>query len=76
MIKATKRDGTEFYLNPDLIETIHETPDTHITLTNGNVFLVVESARAIVNRITSFKRMVFTRSPATKPRTSRKKRLN
>lgn len=75
MIKATKRDGTEFYLNPDLIETIHETPDTHITLNNGNVYLVVESSRTIVDRIISFKGMVLTRSPATK-RTAKRRRLN
>ena len=36
MIRLTKLDGSEMYLNPDQIEIIEETPDTHITLLNGN----------------------------------------
>ena len=55
MIKVTTRDGTEMYLNPDLIETITETPDTHITLSNGNRYLVLEPARVLIGRIVNFK---------------------
>ena len=62
MIKLTKLDGSEMYINPDLIETIEETPDTHITLMNGNRYLVRESARRVVDRIVVFKARIIHRA--------------
>lgn len=55
MIKVTSLDGSEMYLNPDLIEIIQETPDTHITLSNGNRYLVLEPARVVIGRIVSYR---------------------
>lgn len=55
MIKVTAMDGSEMYLNPDLIEIINETPDTHITLSNGNRYLVLEPAKVVIGRIVNFK---------------------
>jgi flagellar protein FlbD len=62
MIKLTRLDGTEFHINPDLIECAEETPDTVLTLTNGNHFLVQEKTRTITDRIISFKAMIIRRS--------------
>ena len=62
MIKLTKLDGSEMYINPDLIETIEETPDTHITLMNGNRYLVRDSARRVVDRIVVFKARIIHRA--------------
>lgn len=59
MIRVTTLDGSEMYLNPDLIELITETPDTHITLSNGNRYLVLEPARVVIGRIVNFKAHVF-----------------
>ncbi len=68
MIKLTRLDGTEFYINPDLIECVEETPDTVLTLTNGNHFLVQEKVRCIANRIISFMAAIVRRSSImTKP---------
>jgi flagellar protein FlbD len=55
MIKLTALDGSQMFLNPDLIEMIQETPDTHITLSNGNRYLVLEPARIVIGRIVSFR---------------------
>jgi flagellar protein FlbD len=55
MIKVTTLDGSEMYLNADLIEIIAETPDTHITLSNGNRYLVLEPARVVIGRIVNFR---------------------
>lgn len=55
MIKVTALDGSEMYVNPDLIEIIAESPDTHITLSNGNRYLVLEPARVLIGRIVNFK---------------------
>lgn len=62
MIKLTKLDGSEMYLNPDQIEIIEETPDTHITLLNGNRYLVREKIRVIVDRIVVFKARIVRRA--------------
>lgn len=64
MIKLTRLDGSEVYLNPDLIETIEETPDTHITLSNGKSYLFLEPAKVVVGRIISFRARVMRRSSA------------
>lgn len=64
MIRLTKMDGGEMYLNPDLIETIEESPDTHIALLNGNRYLVLEPAAVIIDRIVTFKAKIIRRSAA------------
>ncbi len=64
MIKLTKLGGGEIYLNPDLIEAVEETPDTHLTLTNGNRFLVLESAEVIVDKIVALKARIIHRAGA------------
>jgi flagellar protein FlbD len=57
MILLTRIDGTEFYLNPDLIELIEATHDTHVTLTNGHRYVCAEKPAIIVDRIAEFRRM-------------------
>jgi len=56
-------DGSQMYLNADLIEIISETPDTHITLSNGNRYIVLEPARVVIGRIVSFKARLLRRAP-------------
>ncbi|MGI6450286.1 MAG: flagellar FlbD family protein [Desulfitobacteriia bacterium] len=56
MIFVTRLNSKEFAINPDLIEIIEETPDTVITLTNNNKYIVKETATEIINRITKFRR--------------------
>lgn len=62
MIKVTALDGSEMFLNPDLIEFVSETPDTHITLANGNRYLVREPARIVIDRIVIFKARIMRRA--------------
>jgi flagellar protein FlbD len=64
MIKVTALDGSEMYLNADLIEIIIETPDTHITLSNGNRYIVLEPARVVIGRIVNFKSRILRHVPA------------
>lgn len=64
MIKLTRRNNHGMFLNPDLIETIEETPDTVITLTNGHCHLVCESASQIIDGIVEFKASVLQRASA------------
>ena len=59
MIQLTRIDGTEFYLNPDLIEMMESSHDTHITLTNGHRYVCAEKPPVVVERIAEFRRMAM-----------------
>lgn len=57
MIKLAKFKSQDFFvLNAELIETIEETPDTVITLTNGKKFIVEESMDEVVRRVMDYRR--------------------
>lgn len=74
MIRLTRLDGSELYLNPDMIEIMEETPDTHLHLSNGNKYLVLEPIKVIVDRIMSVQAKVMRRSMASAGRKYLKKR--
>ena len=64
MIKLTKfnsekKQKAEFVLNAEIIETIEETPDTVITLTNGKKIIVEESMEDVVRQVVKYKRALF-----------------
>lgn len=60
MIKLTKfkSKGHEFVLNAELIETIEETPDTVISLVNGNKVLVEEGMDQVVKLVIRYKQQI------------------
>ena len=55
MIKVQRLNGKEFVINSELILFVEETPDTVITLTNGNKVVVRETADEIINNVIDFK---------------------
>lgn len=59
MIEVTRLNGVKFSVNCDLIETVEETPDTVITLTNGKKFVVSENMEQIKNLVIEFKRQTY-----------------
>ncbi|WP_455714415.1 flagellar FlbD family protein [Anaerosporobacter sp.] len=59
MIEVTRLNGVKFSVNCDLIETVEETPDTVITLTNGKKFVVSEKMEQIRNLVIDFKRQTY-----------------
>ncbi|MGO9230376.1 MAG: flagellar FlbD family protein [Bryobacteraceae bacterium] len=58
MIWLTRLNRVPLVLNSDMIEHIEVTPDTVITLTNGQICRVRESAEEIVERIVAFRRRI------------------
>ncbi|MFU0801116.1 MAG: flagellar FlbD family protein [Xylanivirga thermophila] len=60
MIKVTRLNGKEFYVNSDLIEFVESTPDTVITMTTGKKIVVHENVHEVIDRIIKFKREVFS----------------
>lgn len=55
MIVVTKLNGVQFVLNSDLIETVFETPDTTVHLTNGNIYIVKEKMQQIIEKTIAFR---------------------
>lgn len=62
MIALTRMDKQLMYINPDHIISIEETPDTVITLFNGNHYIVMERADAIISRVVAFRSRVMRRA--------------
>lgn len=60
MITLTKLNGVTFLLNCELIETVFETPDTTIHLTNGNIYIVKETMNDVLLRSISYKRQIYS----------------
>ncbi len=65
MIKVTRLNGKEYYINPDLIEFIESTPDTVITMTTDKKVVVVEDIEELINRIVDFKRKIYVDTKVT-----------
>ena len=58
MIKLTKLNGEEFVVNADLIRFIESRPDTFVTLTTEDRFIVRESMEEVVVRCIAHARLV------------------
>jgi flagellar protein FlbD len=56
MIKVTRLDGIEYYLNPHQIEAIEVKPDTTIVMLSGKHHIVREGVPDILRLIESYRR--------------------
>lgn len=63
MIQLTRINQVPFYLNPDLIEHMEMTPDTVISLTTGQKFVVKEAPELVLERIVAFRRRLVQPDP-------------
>ena len=58
MITVTRLDKRVILLNADLIKMLEATPDTIVTLINGDTVIVRESVEDVVQRIIEYQRLV------------------
>lgn len=58
MITITRLDKRVVVLNADMIKSLEATPDTILTLVNGDTIVVRESVEDIVQRIIEYQRQV------------------
>lgn len=58
VIRLTRLNGTEFYLNPELIQSVEKTPDTVITLINDKKLVVRESPEVIRERYIEYRQRI------------------
>jgi flagellar protein FlbD len=63
MIHLTRLNHIPMVVNSDLIEQIEMTPDTVITLTTGQKFMVLEDADEVIQRIVQFRRSLLSGLP-------------
>jgi flagellar protein FlbD len=56
MIKVTRLDGVEYYVNPHQIECIEINPDTTLVMLSGKHYIVREEADNVLGRINAYRR--------------------
>lgn len=59
MIQLTRLNSHPLTVNSDLIKFIEQSPDTLITLVNGEKIVVRESVQEVLDRIVEFRRSVL-----------------
>jgi flagellar protein FlbD len=59
MIQLTRLNGQPLIINSELIKVIENTPDTVISLVNGEKIVVSETGEQVVERIVQFRRRVL-----------------
>jgi flagellar protein FlbD len=62
MIAVTRLNNTPIIVNSDLIVFIEETPDTIITLLNGEKLVIKEKVGEVLKRVLDFRRSIFNSS--------------
>jgi flagellar protein FlbD len=59
MIRLTRLNHKPLILNSDLIEHIETTPDTVLSLTSGQKYVVRESAEEVIERVVEYRRALL-----------------
>ncbi len=62
MISVTRLNHRPLVINADLIISMEETPDTIITLSNGEKIAVQEKVKEVIQRVIQFRRCIFNPS--------------
>lgn len=58
MIKLTRLNGEEFVVNADLIRFVESRPDTFVTLTTNDRFIVRESLDEVIRKSVEHSRTI------------------
>jgi flagellar protein FlbD len=63
MIRLTRINQVPLVLNADLIEHVETAPDTIISMTNGQKFVVLESSDDVFRKVIEFRREILRSGP-------------
>jgi flagellar protein FlbD len=58
MIKVTRLDGTEYYINPHHIESIEIRPDTTLVMLSGKNLIVRDEVDAVLEKILAYRNLL------------------
>jgi flagellar protein FlbD len=64
MIRLTRINQVSLVLNADLIEHLETTPDTVISMTSGQKFVVLESSSEVIRKVIEFRREILKNGPS------------
>lgn len=71
MIVVTRLNDSQFAINPDLIERIHETPDTTLVMVDGAKFIVTETMSEVIDLVARYRSRIvalaYDDQPAAQP---------
>lgn len=59
MIRLTRLNGSEMFLNADLVATVESHHDTVVTLVDGKTFVVADRAEDVVRAVTDYRASVL-----------------
>ncbi|MDD2714738.1 MAG: flagellar FlbD family protein [Candidatus Wallbacteria bacterium] len=59
MIKLTRFNGSNLFVNEELVEMVEHTPDTVLTFVSGRKLLVKEDIVGIITKIREYKDAIF-----------------
>ncbi|MCL2295245.1 MAG: flagellar FlbD family protein [Spirochaetes bacterium] len=58
MVKVTRLNGIEYYLNPHQIEYIELNPDTTLVMLSGKKLVVREDYQSVFDRIVKYRQLI------------------
>jgi flagellar protein FlbD len=58
VIKVTRLNGAEYYLNPHQIESLEVRPDTTLQMLSGKIIVVKEAVDEVIDRIVEYRRRI------------------
>jgi flagellar protein FlbD len=58
MIKVTRLNETEYFINPHQIESIEVHPDTTLLMLSGKYVVIRESVEEVIKRIIKYRRQI------------------
>jgi flagellar protein FlbD len=67
MIHLTRLNGNSLVVNSDLIKYVEASPDTVLTLVNGEKIVVLESCDEVVSRTVAWRGRLLAAAPASIP---------
>ncbi len=67
MIRLHKINGGEVVINAELIESLEPGPQTVVSLTTGNRYIVRETTDDVLEKVLEYKRLTHPSSKAAKP---------
>ena len=58
MVKVTRLNGKEYYINPHQIESMEIQPDTTMFMLSGKHVVVREKVEVVIDRIVEYRRRI------------------
>lgn len=71
MIVVTRLNDSQFAINPDLIERIHENPDTTLVMVDGAKYIVTETMAEVIDLVARYRSRIVSLAYDDQPQPAR-----